>query len=176
MWALAYEDAVTAFSLLAVGGDEAAAGGGPTSPPVRPCWPTATWPAYQRRRRGVDRARFVEEALAPSYRAAEYQKAYAAERDGWGAKGGAFVAMVTVLAVALFLLGLSRTSVAAASGGLLAGAGAALAAVAVVWGLVVLARPVPAPSAGGHRGLRGGAGGVQLPRLGERPRAGSRRG
>jgi tetratricopeptide (TPR) repeat protein len=57
------------------------------------------------------------------------------------------VALVTVLAVALFLLGLSRTSVAAASGNLLAGAGAALAAAAVVWGLVVMARPVPAPSA-----------------------------
>jgi tetratricopeptide (TPR) repeat protein len=142
LWALAYEDAVTGFSLLA-SGDEAAAAAHFASRDV--LLAHSDLAAYQTAA-GLDRARFVEDALAPSYRAAEYQKAYAAERDGWGAKGGAFVAMVTVLAVALFLLGLSRTSVAANSGTLLAGAGAALAAVAVVWGLVVLARPVPAAS------------------------------
>ncbi|MBP1632280.1 MAG: Tetratricopeptide repeat [Acidobacteria bacterium] len=142
LWALAYEDAVTGFSLLA-SGDEVAAAAHFAS---RDALLTHSDLAAYQTAAGVDRARFVEEALAPSYRAAEYQKAYAAERDGWGAKGGAFVAMVTVLAVALFLLGLSRTSVAANSGTLLAGSGAALAAVAVVWGLVVLARPVPAAS------------------------------
>jgi hypothetical protein len=54
--------------------------------------------------------------------------------------------MVTVLAVALFLLGLSRTSVAADSGGVLVGAGTGLALLAAMWGLVVLARPAVSPS------------------------------
>lgn len=143
LWALAYENAAIGFS-LASSGDEAAAAAYFAARDA--LLGHSDLAAYQIPG-GVDRARFVEETLAPSYRAAEYQKAYAAERDGWGAKGGAFVALVTVLAVALFLLGLSRTSVAASSGSLLAGAGTALAAVAVVWGLVVMARAVPAPSA-----------------------------
>jgi tetratricopeptide (TPR) repeat protein len=142
LWALAYENAVIGFSLVSSGDDEAAAAYFAARDALLVYSDLA---AYQVGG-GVDRARFVEEALAPSYRAAEYQKAYAAERDGWGSKGGAFVALVTVLAVALFLLGLSRTSVAAASGTLLAGAGAALAGVALIWGLVVVARPVPPPS------------------------------
>ncbi len=54
--------------------------------------------------------------------------------------------MVTVLAVALFLIGLSRTPVAASSGPLLVGAGAGLAAVTALLGLVVFLRPVAAPS------------------------------
>jgi len=138
LWALAYENSIIGFSLAAAG-DEVAAAAHFASRDALLGYSDLV--AYQV---GgvVDRARFVEETLAPSYRAAEYQKAYAAERDGWGSKGGAFVALVTVLAVALFLLGLSRTSVAAASGTLLAGAGAALAAVALLWGLVVVARPV----------------------------------
>lgn len=100
---------------------------------------------YQREDGTVDWGRFVEETLAPSYEAAEYQIAYAQERQGWGSKGGAYAAVVTVLAVALFLLGLSRTVVPEA-GGLLVGAGAVLAGIAAVWGLVVYLQPVAPPS------------------------------
>lgn len=104
-------------------------------------------PEYRVAEGGVDRSRFAQESLASAYRAAEFQKAYAAERDGWGAKGGVFVVVITVLAVALFLIGLSRTPVAAASGVLLVGVGSAIAVIATTWGVVVLARPVATPSA-----------------------------
>ena len=149
IWSLAYEDALVAVSLTGAGGDEAAALGRAydASRQALLAYTDLALPEYLKPDGSVDWAGFVEEALAPSYRAAEYQKAYGAERDGWAAKGGAFVAMVTVLAVALFLLGLSRTSVAAQSGGLLVGVGAALAAIAAIWGLTVLFRPVATPSA-----------------------------
>jgi len=91
--------------------------------------------------------KLFEETWASVTRAGEFQKAYAAERSAWGAKSGQFVAVVTVLAVALFLLGLSRTSVAASSGPLLVWSGLAVAGVASIWGLTVLFRVVPPPSA-----------------------------
>ena len=148
IWSLAYEDALVAVSLTGAGGDEAAAEAQAYDASRRAllAYTDLALPENLKPDGSVDWSGFVEEALAPSYRAAEYQKAYGAERDGWSAKGGAFVAMVTVLAVALFLLGLSRTSVAADSGGLLVGAGTGLALLAAIWGLIVLARPVAAPS------------------------------
>ncbi len=148
LWSLAYEDAVVALSLTAAGGDEAAvlARAHYASREALLAYTDLALPEYAKPDGSVDWAGFVEEVLAPSYRAAEFQKAYAAERDGWAGRGGAFVAMVTVLAVALFLLGLSRTSVAAQSGGLLVGVGAALATIAAIWGLIVLVRPVSSPS------------------------------
>jgi tetratricopeptide (TPR) repeat protein len=148
IWSLAYEDALVAVSLAGAGGDEAAALSQAYYASRQALLPYTdlALPEYLKPDGSVDWSGFVEEALAPSYRSAEYQKAYAAERDGWGAKGGAFVAMVTVLAVALFLLGLSRTSVAANSGGLLVGVGTGLALLAAIWGLVVLIRPVASPS------------------------------
>jgi tetratricopeptide (TPR) repeat protein len=148
IWSLAYEDALVAVWLAGAGGDEAAAVSQAyyASRQALLAYTDLALPENLKPDGSVDWSGFVEEVLAPSYRAAEYQKAYAAQRDGWGAKGGAFVAMVTVLAVALFLLGLSRTSVAANSGGLLVGAGTGLALLAAIWGLVVLARPVASPS------------------------------
>lgn len=148
IWSLAYEDALVAVWLAGAGGDEAAAVSQAyyASRQALLAYTDLALPENLKPDGSVDWSGFVEEVLAPSYRAAEYQKAYAAERDGWGAKGGAFVAMVTVLAVALFLLGLSRTSVAANSGGLLVGAGTGLALLAAIWGLVVLARPVASAS------------------------------
>ncbi|MFH1329491.1 MAG: tetratricopeptide repeat protein [Actinomycetota bacterium] len=144
IWSLAYEDGVAAVSLAGAGTDEAIAVGRAhlASRDALLAYTDLARSEYQKPDGSVDWSRFVEEALAPSYRAAEYAKAYAAERDGWGAKGGAFVAVITVLAVALFLIGLSRTPVAAASGALLMGAGAALASAAALWGLVVFVRPV----------------------------------
>jgi tetratricopeptide (TPR) repeat protein len=79
-------------------------------------------------------------------RAGEFQKAYAAERSAWGAKRSQYVAVVTVLAVALFLLGLSRTSAAVSSGPLLVWSGLAVAGVASIWGLTVFLGKVAPPS------------------------------
>jgi len=148
IWSLAYEDGVMAVSLTAAGGEAAALGRAyfASREALLP-YTDLGRPEYQLPGGGAAWSQFVEDTLAPSYRAAEWAKAYAAERGGWGAKGGNYVVIITVLAVALFLLGLSRTPVAAASGGLLVGAGIALAGVAAVWGLVVAARPVPSPSA-----------------------------
>jgi len=125
---------------------------------------------------GPEWQQLFSETWASTLRAGEFQKGYAAERSGWAAKGSQFVAVTTVLAVALFLLGLSRTQLGAASGPLLVWSGWA-------WpgrrrlGLVVLLRPVTPPSArrsmpmwtagglrcralsagrGGHGGGRGG--------------------
>ncbi|OFW52944.1 MAG: hypothetical protein A2V75_04710 [Actinobacteria bacterium RBG_16_70_17] len=95
---------------------------------------------------GEEYQKLFEETWASVTRAGELQKAYAAERSAWGAKGGQYVAVVTVLAVALFLLGLSRTSVAASSGSFLVWSGLAIAGVASIWGLTVLVRGVPPPS------------------------------
>jgi tetratricopeptide (TPR) repeat protein len=92
-------------------------------------------------------ARYFAGTWQPLYLKAEWQKAHAAERDGWADKSGDYVAVVTVLAVALFLIGLSRTPAAAASAGVLVGAGVVLAVAAAAWGLAILARPVAGPSA-----------------------------
>lgn len=151
LWDLAQAEGAAAAALLAADGDQAAALGWSSDAArhVLLGYTDLAGPEYQIGEGEVDRARFAQETLAPAYRAAEYQKGYSAQRDGWGAKGGVFVVVITVLAVALFLIGLSRTSVAAASGALLVGVGSAIAAIAAVWGFVVLARPVTAPSAEG---------------------------
>lgn len=149
IWDLAQAEGAEAESLLAAGGAEATAlgWGSDAARYVLLGYTDLAGPQYQMAEGEADRARFAQESLAPAYRAAEYQKAYAAQRDGWGAKGGVFVVVITVLAVALFLIGLSRTSVAAASAPLLVVVGSAIAGVAAVWGFVVLARPVAEPSA-----------------------------
>jgi tetratricopeptide (TPR) repeat protein len=151
VFVLANEDATLAVSLAAWGGsagaDASAWGQGflAMHDALLP-YSDLSQPAYQNPDGSVNWSRFVDGTLSPSYTAAEYQKAYAAQRDGWGSKAGVCVTVVTVLAVSLFLLGLSRTSVAAASGGLLAGVGTGLALVATLWGVAVFARPVEGPS------------------------------
>lgn len=96
---------------------------------------------------GPEWQRLFTETWASTLRAGEFQKAHASERSAWGAKGSQYVAVTTVLAVALFLLGLSRTQLGASSGRLLVWSGLAVAGAAVLWGLVVLLRPVAPPSA-----------------------------
>jgi len=96
---------------------------------------------------GPEWEQLFSETWASTLRAGEFQKAYASERSGWAAKGNQYVAVTTVLAVALFLLGLSRTQLGASSGPLLIWSGLAVAGAATVWGLVVLLRPVAPPSA-----------------------------
>jgi tetratricopeptide (TPR) repeat protein len=95
---------------------------------------------------GEEWQRLFEQTWGAVTRAGEYQKAYAGERSAWGAKGGQYVAVITILAVALFLLGLSRTAVAAASGSFLVWAGLAVAGVASLWGLTVFVGSVSPPS------------------------------
>ena len=95
---------------------------------------------------GEEWQRLFEQTWGAVTRAGEYQKAYAGERSAWGAKGGQYVAVITILAVALFLLGLSRTAVAAASGSFLVWAGLAVAGVASLWGLAVFLGSVSPPS------------------------------
>jgi len=148
IWELAAEDGVVAAALAGADGEEAPAlvSAYYASRDALLAFTDLARPEYQVAGGGIDWPRFVQDSLAPSGLAAEYREAYAAQRDGWAAKGGTLVVVITVLAVALFLIGLSRTPVALASGVLLVGAGTALAAVAGVWGLVTFARPVAAPS------------------------------
>ncbi|MPZ68851.1 MAG: hypothetical protein GEU71_04915 [Actinobacteria bacterium] len=92
-----------------------------------------------------DYALFYEELYAPSYEAAEFDEQYATERDAWGGKADAFVAVITVLAVALFLLGLSSTITPAVRKQFIV-AGGVVAAVAAIWGAATYLRGVQAPS------------------------------
>ena len=147
IWMLAFEEATLGFwlSQAPVGEGEIGALAQAFDAQREAMVPYSDLAAYQRDDGSVDGGRFVGEALVPSSRAAEYQKAYAAERGAWGAKGGAYIAVVTVLAVALFLIGLSRT-VSRGSGRPLVVSGAALAGIAAVWGFSVFLRPVAGPS------------------------------
>jgi tetratricopeptide (TPR) repeat protein len=95
---------------------------------------------------GEEWQQLFEQAWGPVTRAGEFQKAYAAERSAWGTKRSQYVAVVTVLAVALFLLGLSRTSAAVSSGPVLVWSGLAVAGVASIWGLTVFVGKVAPPS------------------------------
>lgn len=145
IWTLFLEESQVAMSLLGSGDDGAAA-------LAQGSWAEAmaigSFAGFDLEGRfGEEYQRLFEETWASVTRAGELEKAYAAERSSWGAKSGQYVAVVTVLAVALFLLGLSRTSVAASSGSLLIWSGLAIACVASIWGLTVLVRGVAPPSA-----------------------------
>jgi tetratricopeptide (TPR) repeat protein len=102
-------------------------------------------PAFQNPDGTIAWQRFVDQTLRPAYRAAEFQKAYAAERDSWSAKSSSYVAVLTVVAVSLFLIGLSLTVIPGTRRPLVR-SGATLAVVATLWGLTVVMRPVIAPS------------------------------
>ena len=56
-----------------------------------------------------DAIAFTEDQQFPRFAAAEWQKAYAAERASWASKRGELVFAISVFAVALFLLGLTLT-------------------------------------------------------------------
>jgi tetratricopeptide (TPR) repeat protein len=88
---------------------------------------------------------FYEELYAPSYKAAEFDRQYATERDSWSGKSDSFVAVITVLAVALFLLGLSSTITPAVRKGFII-AGGVVAVVATLWGATTFLRSVEKPS------------------------------
>ncbi len=94
----------------------------------------------------TDFERFYVDQYRPAYEAIEYQKAYARQRDGWGGKGGQYVAVLTVFAVALFLLGLTLTVPPVARPPFVI-MGAAVALTAAVWGVSIWLRQVEPPAA-----------------------------
>ena len=94
----------------------------------------------------IDWARFYEDQYRASYSSTEFQRAHAEERDGWSAKGSQYVTVITVLAMALFLLGLTLTVPAAARRPFLV-TGTIVAVVGTAWGATVWLRPVERPSA-----------------------------
>ena len=89
--------------------------------------------------------RFYVEQYRPSYAAIEYQKAYARERDEWGGKSGQYITVITVLAVALFLLGLSLTVPSVARPPFLI-IGTVVALAPTVWAGTIWLRAVEKPS------------------------------
>lgn len=100
---------------------------------------------YQRSDGAVEWGRFVEEQRRPVYLASETQKAEGAVADAWREKGGGYVAVITVLAAALFLLGLAANIEDARR--ILVFAGSGLALVASLWGVTVVSSGVPVVTA-----------------------------
>jgi tetratricopeptide (TPR) repeat protein len=96
---------------------------------------------YQRPDGVVEWPRFVEEQRRSVYRAAEVQTAEAAVAGAWGGKSATYVAVLTVLAAALFLLGLAANIEGARR--ILVFSGSGLALLASVWGVTVIAADVP---------------------------------
>ena len=92
----------------------------------------------------IDWGRFYEDQYRDSYRAAELEKAHGIERDDWSDKGDQYVAVITILAVALFLLGLSLT-VPGAARRLFVVTGIVVAVVGTAWGVLIWSRPVAQP-------------------------------
>ncbi len=93
----------------------------------------------------TDFTRFYQELYRDSTVAAEFEKAHGAERDGWGGKSDQLVTVITILAVALFLLGLSTH----VSGGIRRPfliLGCVVGLVAAAWGTMIYLRPVEKPS------------------------------
>jgi hypothetical protein len=105
----------------------------------------------------ADFERFYVDQYRPTYAAIEYQKAYARERDGWGGKGSQYVTVITVLAVALFLLGLTLTVPSGARAPFLV-MGTAVAPGGGGMGRDDLAPRGGGALAGGRGGLRSGPG------------------
>ena len=89
----------------------------------------------------IEWLRFVEESRRPAYRAVELQKAHSDVAAGWGAKSSKYVAIITILAAALFLLGLT-VNVVRDSQIALVGTGVGLALAATLWGVTVWSSPV----------------------------------
>ncbi len=90
----------------------------------------------------VDWNRFDVDQFRSSYLAAEYAKAHARQRDSWGSKGARYVTAITLLALALFLFGISTTVSGNARLPFLA-MGALVALLSGAWGLRVWQEPAP---------------------------------
>jgi hypothetical protein len=79
-------------------------------------------------------------------RTREYQEADEQTSEEFASKSADVETAITILAVALFLLGLSLTVPAAKARHVLTATGMAIAAVAGAWGIAVAIHPVPLPS------------------------------
>jgi tetratricopeptide (TPR) repeat protein len=96
-------------------------------------------------RSGFDYYAFDIDQYKPVFAASELQQAAARERGGWSSKRGRYIAVITIFAVSLFLLGLTLTVPPAARRPLV-WAGSLVAAAAAIWGIVIFAGSVPKPS------------------------------
>jgi tetratricopeptide (TPR) repeat protein len=104
-----------------------------------------TNPKYKKLEVGQDYLAFREDQYESSYEETEFAKQYAIERDGWFGKGETYIAVITVLAFALFLLGLSSHISPHALKPFVWAAGV-IALVATVWGGTTFFRPVEEPT------------------------------
>jgi tetratricopeptide (TPR) repeat protein len=91
---------------------------------------------YLDRKSRFEYDRFFADQLRPGYLAAEHQQAAAIERDGWASKRGRYVAVITIFAVALFLLGLTLTLPPPVRKPFV-WIGSLVAAAAAIWGVVI---------------------------------------
>ena len=104
-----------------------------------------TDPKYKKLDLGQDYLVFREDQYESSYEETEFAKQYAVERDEWFRKGDTYIAVITVLAFALFLLGLSSHISPHALKPFVWAAGA-IALVATAWGGTTFFRPVEEPT------------------------------
>ncbi len=89
-----------------------------------------------------DFGQFFEDQQKDGLRAAQVQKAESRERGDWASKRGRYITVITIFAVALFLLGLTLTVPRGARRPFL-WMGSVVAAAATIWGIVVFASAVP---------------------------------
>ena len=89
---------------------------------------------------------FQQRQFQPFQRAREQQEADQEASDGFAAKSQNIGTAITILAVSLFLLGLSHTVPASWARGVFTATGVAIAVVAGGWGLLTAARVVQLPS------------------------------
>ena len=88
---------------------------------------------------------FYEDEIKGGYWNGELQKAHARERDAWSSKGRRYVTVITIFALALFLLGLTLTVPGNARQPFF-WAGCVVASGAMIWGAVIFAERVQRPS------------------------------
>lgn len=86
--------------------------------------------------------RFYEDQLKSENREVEVEKAASSERSGWASKRGRYVTVITIFAVALFLLGLSLTVPPRARPPFL-WIGILVATAATGWGIAIFLSSVP---------------------------------
>lgn len=85
---------------------------------------------------------YFEESLVKARSKAEWQRAMTQQAEAWETKARGYLSIITILAVALFLFGLSLT-IPGVVRYILVGAGVLIVAVSGVWTTAVYAQPAP---------------------------------